>query len=218
MNSELSHQTAVTDRVTKILQEDPQTADAAISMSYKTYIDEKLHLNTNNLLFVGNSLVYGMELHSESNSTFLTKGGISLEGLRDEIYEKLTEQSCETVLIGMGTNELSWYSEPRFKASYLELIYHIFNINPEATVICLSIPPVSQEKSDSSEYFNNPNIQKFNGWIQEICDSNNQVLYFDNGLYFGDVLSSDLTSDGIHLGPTTYKDWYDFIVAEIATW
>ena len=176
---------------------------------------KKLGIDTDNLVFIGNSLVEGLRIGSNGQNNFICKVGISLDGLKSNYYNKLYNYSCDTVVIGMGTNELGYYDESRFKDSYMDLVNHIRSINSDCTVICLSIPPVSQNKSNSSSYFNNSNVKKYNEFIKELCEENN--LYFiDNTPFFGEVLSSKWTGDGIHMSGSVYREWYKFVIEKIS--
>lgn len=184
---------------------------------YDQYIIEKTKLNidTNNLVFVGNSLVEGMRMMSNGQNNFICKVGINLDGLKKGYYNKLYNYDCETVVIGMGTNELGSYSEEKFKNSYMDLVNHIRSINSNSNIICMSIPPVSQNKSNNSSSFNNTNVVKYNGYIQDLCKSEN-LIYIDNTEFFGNVLNSNWTPDGIHLGGKIYRQWYDFVLNKIS--
>lgn len=188
-----------------------------LNQVYEQYIIEKTKLNidTNNLVFVGNSLVEGMRMMSNGQNNFICKVGISLDGLKKGYYNKLYNYDCETVVIGMGTNELGSYSEEKFKNSYMDLVKHIRSINPDSNIVCLSIPPVSQYKSNNSSSFNNTNVVKYNGYIQDLCNNEN-MSYIDNSEFFGSVLNSKWTSDGIHLSGKIYKQWYDFVLNKIS--
>ena len=179
-------------------------------------LEKKLNIDTNNMVFIGNSLVEGLRLYSESNNVFLCKVGIDLKGLKSDIYKKLKNYSCETVVIGMGTNELGYYTEETFKNCYKDLIAYIRSINPETNIICLSIPPVSEKKSNSSDNFNNYNVKKYNGYIQDIIAEDTSLLFVDNKDFFGEVLSTDFTGDGIHLRGKVYQKWYQYIIEKIS--
>ena len=184
-------------------------------MLYNNYRNmTKKNINIENIVFVGNSLIEGLKLYSNSSNTFLSKVGINLDGLKSNIYSQLESFSCDTVVIGMGTNDLGYYSEEKFKSSYMDLINKIYSINPSSVIICMSIPPVSQGKSDNDKQFNNDNVEIYNQYIKNICEENN-LIYLDNTKYFGDCLNNNWTSDGIHLRGNIYKEWYDYIIEEI---
>ena len=174
----------------------------------------KLNIDTENLVFIGNSLVEGLRLYSNSDNKFVCKVGINLDGLKSGYYDKLRNYSCDTVVIGMGTNELGSYSKEKFMSSYMDLVEHIRSINSDVNIICLSIPPVSQSKSSNSSSFNNYNVEKYNEYIKELCQ-NNELYFINNEIFFGSVLNSKWTGDGIHLKGNIYRDWYDFIISEI---
>lgn len=171
-------------------------------------------IDINNLIFVGNSLVEGLRLYSESNNQFYCKVGVSLQGLKEEIYKQIEQTNCEIVIIEMGTNELGVYSEKDFINGYLDLVSLIRNKNSESLIYCLSIPPVSENKSNSCEYFNNQNVQRYNEYIKEFCNINN-LKYIDNTAFFGNVLKSNWTGDGIHLKGEIYKNWYSYIIENL---
>ena len=115
----------------------------------------------------------------------------------------------------MGTNELGSYTEVGFKNYYVALIEHIRSINTNSVIYALSIPPVSERKSNNDELFNNDNVVLFNSYIRDICEETN-IVFIDNGEFFGIVLNSEWTSDGMHLYGNIYKKWYQFILTKIS--
>ena len=165
---------------------------------------------TDNILFIGNSLVEGIRLCTQTNNDFLSVTGISLEGLKSDIYSQIPNYSCDTVIIGMGTNELGSYTESQFKKSYTDLINRIRSVNANARIICMSIPPITANRSSADALFNNNNVKKYNVYIKEISAENN-TLYLDNTPFFGEVLNSSWSGDGIHLIGSIYAKWYNFI-------
>ena len=167
-----------------------------------------------NILFVGNSLVEGLKMVSEDDNDFICEVGISLKGLKSNYFDDIAKYPCDVVAIEMGTNELGSYSEVGFKNYYTALIKHIRSINPNSKIICLSIPPVSEYKSNNDELYNNENVSIYNSYIREVCDENN-VVFFDNTGYFGAVLKKEWTSDGIHLYGSIYRDWYNYLIDKI---
>lgn len=176
---------------------------------------KKLDIDTNNVVFIGNSLVEGLKIGSNGQNNFICKVGISLDGLKKGYYNQLYNYTCDTVVIGMGTNELGYYEEFRFKTSYMDLVNHIRSINPDCNIICLSIPPVTQNKSNNSSYFNNYNVKRYSEYIQELCNENN-MIYLDNTPFFGEVLSSKWSGDGIHMSGSVYREWYKFVIEKIS--
>lgn len=171
-------------------------------------------IDTKDILFIGNSLIEGISLYSNSDSSFLSKVGISLDGLKNNIYNKIENYDCNVVIIGMGTNELGGYSEESFKISYNDLIDKVLSVNSNAEIYCLSVPPVSQNKSNNSTSFNNINVKRYSGYIKDICEDRS-LKYIDCSEFFGDVLKSNWTGDGIHLAAKIYVEWYNWILTKL---
>ena len=178
-------------------------------------VQNNISVNTNNILFIGNSLVEGIRLCNQTNHDFLSITGISLDGLKSNIYNQIPNYSCNTVIIGMGTNELGSYSESQFKNSYKDLINKIYSVNKNSKIICMSIPPITNSRSSYDTLFNNTNVQKYNKYIEEICNETN-TIYLDNTPFFGYTLNEEWSGDGIHLIGYVYIDWYDFIISQIS--
>lgn len=166
------------------------------------------------ILFIGNSLTVGMMQTTDSNNTFLCKTGISLDGLKENIYEEIKEKEFKVAIIGMGTNELGFYTKEQFKNSYNELISHIKSVNSDVKIICMSVPPVTKWKSDSNSNFTNKNAKTYSGYVEEICKENN-LIYLDNTEFFGEELKDDWSGDGIHFTGNIYQNWYEWIIENI---
>ena len=205
----------VTEKPTKKPTEAPTEKPTQKPTEKPTNPTQNISVNTDNILFIGNSLVEGIRLCTYTNNIYLSEGGISLDGLKNNIYSQIPLYSCKTVIIGMGTNELGSYTESHFKSSYKELINQIKSSNPNADIVCMSIPPVYANRSSYDSLFNNYNVQIYNEYIKDIADET-QTYYLDNSSFFGDTLNSNWTGDGIHLTGYVYADWYDFIVSQIS--
>lgn len=173
-----------------------------------------LPVEEKDILFIGNSLIDGIRLYGGSECQFLCKVGVSLDGLKSKIYSQIANKEFRVVVIGMGTNELGSYEEEHFKESYEDLINWVYGVNPEVKIYCLSIPPVSSNKSNSNTLFTNENVKEYNGYIREICDEFS-IDYIDNMLFFGNVLQSNWTGDGIHLTGNVYSNWYSYVMKNI---
>lgn len=168
------------------------------------------------IMFIGNSLVEGLRLNNDSNNQFYCKVGVSLSGLRSKIYGQIDNASFDIAVIEMGTNELGGWSAEDFKSSYIDLIDRILSNNPSAKVICLSIPPVSQSRDNSGSRFNNKNVTLYNKHIESVAASFDQTIYLDCSPFFGDILKSNWTGDGIHLSSSVYREWYNYIIDKIS--
>ena len=153
----------------EVYAEKVEIEEVDISISEVSEIEEvvgvKLNINTNNMVFIGNSLVQGLKSVAKDNNVFYCKVGENLYGLNKKVSSQLVNHSCETVVIGMGTNELGWFTQKQFEEQYGILVNKIREINSNSNIVVLSIPPVSQSKSNSSSAYNNSNVKKSNEYI-----------------------------------------------------
>ena len=174
-------------------------------------IEEKKKLNRNeDILFIGNSLTEGMRLTTNSNNDFISEVGISLDGLS---LKDMKNMDFKVVVINMGTNELGNYTEERFKKSYENLINEIYKVNPNAKIVCGSVPPIA-EKTQYANTYNNENAKLYSRYIKDLCTTHN-LEYLDNSEFFGDVLRPEWTEDGLHFSGNIYIAWYEFIIKSI---
>ena len=177
-------------------------------------IEKKNIISTEDMLFIGNSLIYGIDSVVEGH-TFISKIGITIKGLREGgYYEELKKHSLDTVIIELGTNELGWFGEKNFKKEFDILITEIKAQNRKSNIILMTIPPVSENRDLTDEYFNNKNVQVYNQYIKEIADTY-ELMLIDTHEIFGDVLSPNNTDDGIHLRGHNYEEWYQLILDKI---
>ncbi len=186
-----------------------QIRQEQLKLKFEKAEREKKQINAENILFIGNSLAEGIS-YVDDKYNFITKVGISLSGLRTGGYwDRIDDYDFDTVIIIMGTNELGSYTEELFTEEYQLLINKIKAANKDAKIILSSIPPVGNKTSYAAQ-FNNENVQKYNIYIKNLATDNN-LLYLDNKGYFGNVLSEEITGDGIHLTGTGYIEWLNYI-------
>lgn len=177
-------------------------------------VKKKNIIKTDDILFIGNSLIYGIDSVTDEH-TFISKIGITIKGLREDgYYENLQSHSLDTVIIEVGTNELGWFGENNFKDEFDILINKIKTQNYKSNIILMTIPPVSENRDLTDEYFNNKNVEKYNQYIKDVATKYNLML-IDVHEILGDVLSPYDTDDGIHLRGHKYEEWYQFILDKI---
>ncbi len=162
------------------------------------------------VLFIGNSLTAGMQAIHQDNNDFICKVGISLDGIN---LKPMYSMEFKVVVINMGTNELGAYTETHFKESYINLIRKIQEYNPDARIICGSVPPILQKGHYAAQY-NTQNANLYTTYIQEVAQECN-VEFLNNSLFFGDELNPEWTGDGIHLHGFVLEQWYEFILNSI---
>ncbi len=185
-----------------------------IPTRFKPVVTIKEKIGTENVLFIGNSLCLGLK-HIADKHSFIAIGGVTLAGLRENgAYNKIKDYNFDTVVIGVGTNELGWCDKTWWKTELDILFDAIYSVNPHATIVIMSTPPLSQERNDQGDNINNKNVTKVNQYFQEFAKEY-QILYLDNYKFFGDVLNDEISGDGIHLNPIGYREWYQFILEEL---
>ncbi len=163
------------------------------------------------LLFIGNSLVEGLQAAAGGRHAFLCENGLRLSGVPGKIYPRLGDQNFRTALVELGTNELPDCTKEAFQAGCRALAGEIREANPAASIVFLSIPPVSAARSAAGDGFTNERVRQFNGWLREICTQG--VVFLDCTAFFGEELDPAMTdSGGIHLTPQGYRDWYAWIL------
>lgn len=156
-------------------------------------------------VFLGNSLVSGLESVSTTDTKFVCKVGVSLKELNKTYTPRAAALEKNTVLIEMGSNELGVYTKEEFIAAYIKAVSSF-----DCTVYCLSIPPVNEAKSKYAPRVNNVNVKLYNSYIQEVCNEIG-ATYLDCSEFFGDTLQPSWTGDGLHLKTNIYAQWLDWI-------
>lgn len=173
----------------------------------------KRAIENDKILFIGNSLVEGWRISTDTNNKFLCKVGVSFSGLDNVVYRYLSSVDFDVAVIEMGTNELGGYSEDNFKSGYRELIERVKDRNENCIIICVSIPPVSRSKSNSGTRFNNNNVELYNNYVKDVVSEYNEdVYYVDCNQFFGNELNSKWTRDGIHMSSGVYKEWFTYVL------
>ena len=177
-------------------------------------------------VFVGNSRTQGFVLYSGlTNVTAYTDRGlnvdsastkevVSLNGDKVTVLEALRRNdTCRSVYMMFGINELGWPREEIFIEKYTALIDAVQENNPDVQIYLESILPVSKQKSDSDKYINNARIREFNELIRQMA--------VDKGVHYLDLYSvmadeagdlpADAASDGIHLKKAYCVKWLDYL-------
>ncbi|MBQ1351801.1 MAG: hypothetical protein IIY71_03675, partial [Oscillospiraceae bacterium] len=136
------------------------------------------------------------------------------DGTKISVLDALRANSnFKKVYIMLGLNELGWVSLDQFQAQYAKLVDAIQEISPDAIIYLQSILPVSEEKSASSNIYNNDRIQMFNQRIFAVAQEK-QVFYINVAEAVADengCLPSDFTSDGIHLQKKACEQWLAYL-------
>ncbi len=179
----------------------------------------------NDALFIGDSRTQGLELYGGiDGATFYTATGLMVntalvktvvpaEGGNITIPEALSKNTFGKVYIMLGVNELGWKSQDRFIDYYGQLIDTVRAKQPDAVIYIQSIMPVSREKSEKDEIYNNTRIALYNKCIQTVIEDRD-VVWLDVGAAMSDesgCLPDEATNDGVHLTSEYCRKWADFL-------
>ena len=144
--------------------------------------------------------------------TAITKKFITNDnGEKITILEDLKNKNIDTIYIMLGINELGWVYSSVFIKEYEKLIDKIQEIKPNCEIIVQSIIPVTKNKSDKDNTYNNGRIKEYNTLIKEMADRKNikfidlvPVLTDENG-----NLPEEASTDGIHLNKKYCLKWLE---------
>ena len=176
-------------------------------------------------VFIGNSRTEGFMLYAGlTNATYLTAVGLMVDTIFTQPYAKVGEEKMtiidalktmdfSKVYIMLGLNELGWVYSSVYQEYYGRIIDTIREINPDAVIYIQSILPVSAEKSEKDEVYNNPRIQEFNGLLRQLAEEK-EVYYLDVAEAVADetgCLPEGASFDGVHLMPEYCKKWRDYL-------
>lgn len=175
--------------------------------------------------FMGNSLMEGFKTFSGLGVcdyytatsmnvvTATSKKCISLDnGTTGTMVDGLTQKPYGKIYILLGINEIG-YDIDSFSQMYAEMLDTIIAAQPDCDIYIMSLTPVSQEKSNSSDLFNMEHITKFNERLYSIAKEK-QCYYIDlvSALSGEDgYLPASETSDGVHFSSTMYSKWLNYL-------
>ena len=182
-------------------------------------------------VFIGNSRTEGFKLYAGlSNAEYYTAIGLMVDtiftkpyatvnGEKTTIMEALKTTDFSKVYIMLGMNELGWVYGSVYQEYYGRIIDGIREINPDAVIYIQSILPVSAEKSENDDIYNNERINEFNALLRELAEEK-EVYYVDVAEAVADesgCLPEDATFDGVHLTPDYCGKWRDYLKTHTVT-
>lgn len=198
-------------------KETPKTPKPLMKQADRSYFDDAL--------FIGDSRTMGLYEYGDlGNAMVIADSGMSVykvwgkeikseDGSVKTLRTLLEERTFGKIYVMLGINELGYAFEPTVK-KYEELAETIRQMQPEAIVYLQANLHITKEKSDSSDIFNNDNINLFNEAVKRMADED-QVFYLDvNSLFDNEegCLSPDYTSDQVHVLGKYYADWVDWLL------
>lgn len=176
-------------------------------------------------LFIGDSRTVGLkEYGALGNAEVLADSGMSVykvftkqftlhSGEKMTLEELLDNRQFGKIYIMLGINELGYKYDATVKR-YEEMVDRIQELQPEAILFLEANLHISRKKSESSDIYNNPNIDRFNQAVEGMTDGH-QRFYLDVNELFDDEegnLSDEYTVDEAHVLGKYYKDWVEWIL------
>ncbi len=152
----------------------------------------------------------GMSVYKILKTDFPTKGGGKMR-----LEQLLTERQFGKIYIMLGINELGYDFDQTVK-KYQEVVELIRRMQPEAIIFVEANLHITGMKSETSPYYNNENINRFNHAIEKMADGKT-IFYLDVNPLFDDEggnLSSEYTADHTHILGKYYGTWVDWILTQ----
>ena len=184
-------------------------------------------------LFIGNSLVVGMQKVAAINTTYYANIGMSVK----QFFEKpmflapdgsgtlvttaeavVRDGDYRRVYLMFGVNELGWPSTSTFVEYYERLIDLILNVRPDAVIYVQGMLPINEAVYNAStetpyECFNNERIALYNDKLAALA-ARKSVVYLTPAEVIADEtgsLPAEATTDGIHLNAAYLRRWADYL-------
>lgn len=180
-------------------------------------------------VFIGDSRTEGLRLYTSilaSGARVYANKGLSVSSVYTKAFVHTdsgdvtaldamrADPNYESVYICLGINELGWQYVEIYTEKYAALIAAIREINPSADIYIEGLLPVTAQRSESDETFNNPRIEWFNASLLELAKTlgvhylNVSEMFAENG----GALPPDASTDGIHLNKEYCVKWLDYIL------
>lgn len=182
--------------------------------------------------FLGDSLTQGLELYSTGlpNAHYCAYKGTGPSAIVDgatlttaaqtqEVaLDALAASQPDNVYVLLGTNTLvnnSENAENSFMAYYGRMIEMIQErLDPRVRIYIQAIPPTRPEVANNQPGLNNDRIRRINSQLA--------ALALEKGCYFidlqealadaeGNLNAEFAAADGIHMNPTGYQTWVDYL-------
>ncbi len=178
-----------------------------------------------NAVFIGDSRTEGLMMYAgPENAEYLTAKGLNVEsamekpvinkgGNKVSVIDALGYGTYGKVYVMLGVNELGWAYSELFIKRYGELIDAIRQAQPNAEIYVQSILPVSREKSESDNIYNNANIKKYNDLIVKMTKEKGvHFLNVKEGIEDAEqCLPQEASTDGVHLNAQYCEKWMDYL-------
>ncbi len=190
-------------------------------------------------VFIGNSLVVGMQKVSAIDTTYYATIGMSVnqffdkplvaspDGEKDKYGAPVFVSPAEAlvrcdnfkrVYLMFGVNELGWSSITAFINQYEAIIDFILAVRADAVIYVQGLLPVNEAVYQSAnatplDCITNARIAQFNERLFTMAQRK-QVVFLNPGEALADAsgqLPANATADGIHLNGALLRKWADYL-------
>lgn len=187
----------------------------------------------NDVIFIGDSITDGIKLYKAAKSSLIfAKTGLNIENIISEtvlidneqinILEAVKKSERKKIYIMIGSNGAGWLENDYMIKLYSKWLNNLREEIPDAVIYVQSVLPITKELSDfnssKQNALTNEKISSYNDALFEMCKK--EHFYFlnvaeefkDNENALPDEASP---VDGMHLNPTYYNKWLDYIKSHI---
>ena len=131
-----------------------------------------------------------------------------------DVWATLAERQPAKMYITLGTNALMAMEPQDFINSYYQLVNKIQATCPDTLIYITTIPPTSSGYAAKESRLSKERILESNKLIAQMCRQENLTLIslYDVVCGADGYLNEDINSDGIHMTPTGYKMWLNYLI------
>ncbi len=156
--------------------------------------------------------------HQTVHWQVLAKSGFSAKAVGQQLVHLIPPKPFELVVIGLGGNDTFELNAPlTFRKNMIILIKKLQNIQPNALIIIVNLPPVGQFPAFPFllQWVLGGLVKLHARVIKDVPQEFQNVLYMNKPIVFSDWLERaggqytihDFFSDGIHPAALTYQLW-----------
>jgi lysophospholipase L1-like esterase len=177
----------------------------------KKSVFEMMPNDTNEIIFLGNSLTDCVEWHELFGKPNIKNRGISMDIIQGVIdrLDEIVESHPSKIFLMIGTNDLGQVkSVDEILVEYERLVNLILESTPETELYLQSILPKRNSLRSSKD------IMKFNEGISEISKkySLTYINLFELFRDSNNELKEELSHDGIHINGKGYLLWKEAVI------
>lgn len=136
------------------------------------------------------------------------------------LAEALCEASPEILIVTVGINGLTSWTEEPFTDCYRRLIELIESATPNTQIVLQSVYPTAKVRSEHLTGFTVDRIDRLNGWIKVLADQRG-LLYLDTASALkgedGWLPASYHNGDGMHLNTAGFNRVLEYIADHLIT-